>query len=118
VIDGTEFLEKPWQALEKIQDFLNIKKMITRKNFVLSKDGLQCFREHAKDTGNISQSPFYHFKIKEHWCVGGDKGRTLDKKFDMDVGFALDTLFGPMDRHFAEKILRREKFNWNFGSSI
>jgi len=50
--------------------------------------------------------------------MGGDKGRTLDKKFDMDAGFALDTLFGPMDRYFAEKILRREKFNWNFGSSI
>ncbi|CBY33618.1 unnamed protein product [Oikopleura dioica] len=80
VIDGTELLEKPWRALEKIQDFLKIDKLITRKNFVLSKEGLQCFRERVKDT--------------EHWCVGGDKGRTLDKKFDMDVGFALDTLFG------------------------
>ena len=32
------------------------------------------------------------------------------------VGFVLEILFGLMDRYLAEKILRREKFNWNFGS--
>ena len=51
VIDGTEFLEKPWKTLEKIQEFLKLKKIITKKNFVLSKEGLQCFRERVKDKG-------------------------------------------------------------------
>lgn len=52
VVDGTEFLQKPWVAIEQIQEFLRLKKIITRKNFVLSEEGLQCYREHARDKGN------------------------------------------------------------------
>lgn len=85
----------------KLQKFLGIREHITAVNFVLDSSGLPCYVNNADNA--------------EELCIGGDKGRSLDKRFDSDVGKALYELFKPFDDYFAQKVLNREPFNWRYG---
>jgi len=84
----------------QLQKFLNIREHITHDNFIMDPSGLPCYVQNAQNA--------------EELCIGGDKGRTLDKRFEPDVSEALYNLFKPFDNYFAENVLHRQSFNWTF----
>ena len=51
IVDGANFVAKPWEEMEKIQDFLGISREFTRETFVESyhKKGYFCLKvNHQK----------------------------------------------------------------------
>jgi len=109
VVNGNNFLKKPWVPMKHIQEFLGIEPQITRESFVVPTDengnesGIPCFIEPGETTGD---------------CIGkgsSEKGRSLDKNFSPDVAQAMHDLFKPFDDYYVHRILKRKTFDWNFG---
>ena len=99
-------MNTPWVPMEKIQHFLNIEQQITRDSFSVpidsdGKTGLPCFIENGWPMCKVGTS--------------SQKGRSFDKSFTQDVTEQLHELFNPFDEYFANEVLHREKFEWNFG---
>ena len=57
---------KPWELMEKTENFLGIENRITKENFKITDErGVPCFIESQRED-----------------CLGSGKGRSLEKHFD------------------------------------
>ena len=94
--------------MRKIQEFIGLNQTITRESFVIPVD----------DEGRPGLPCFSQGKTPKADCLGkgdSEKGRSLDKRFTKKVTKILNTIFKPFDIYFANKILKRESFQWTFG---
>ncbi len=97
VVDGENLVAKPWEELERVQDFLEVPREITRGNFVRSTEkGFFCFRQSPGDR-LVS-------------CMDQAKGRRHEEISD-DLKDALVEFFRPYNLKLVELLGR--KFTWS-----
>nr|XP_039251128.1 heparan sulfate glucosamine 3-O-sulfotransferase 6-like [Styela clava] len=71
IVNGEEIIKRPWNVIEKIQDFLGVDKIITKKDFFYNNEkGFYCV----------------------HSCLGDNKGRTRSLSLEKRSPFPLLTL--------------------------
>jgi hypothetical protein len=64
ILNGENFIVNPYQEIKKVEEFLNLKKIFLKKNFVFDKaKGFYCIRK------NENQKPT---------CLGPDKGNNIE----------------------------------------
>ncbi len=97
VVDGENLSAKPWEELEKVQDFLGVPREITKDNFVLSDEkGFYCFKQNPKH--------------KYVTCMDKDKGRRQEEVSE-DLKRKLADFFRPYNLELSKMLGRR--FSWD-----
>ncbi len=93
VVDGDNFIDKPWEEMESLQDFLKIPREITRKSFKKSKSkDFYCWKSKGK---NMS-------------CMPSRKGHMHEIKADLEA--KLRSFFRPHNQNLFKMLDRT--FDW------
>ena len=99
IVDGDNFIRRPWEELEAVQDFLGVPRDPPRDNFVLWDD--------------VNEGRFYCLQVTGGLahvvCMGQDKGRA-QRHVPPEVVARLDDFFAPHNEELFRLIGRR--FDW------
>ncbi len=97
IVDGDNLVAKPWEELDRVQDFLKVPKEITKKNFLPSTEKeYYCFKQSPKD--------------RVVTCMDQTKGRRQEEVSD-GLRRRLNELFKPYNLKLF-KLLGRT-FDWS-----
>ncbi|XP_039251726.2 heparan sulfate glucosamine 3-O-sulfotransferase 1-like isoform X1 [Styela clava] len=113
VIDGEEIMKEPWNVVEKVQEFLQIPKFITKENFIENRDTGFYFSRPllVNQTKNGQQFVTYG---EPNCYVMKNKGRTrsksLSEKINSRVVNLLTKFYKPYNEFFFNLI--GEKYDW------
>jgi len=104
IVDGDKFIKKPWEALEKLETFLEIPNEITEDNFFFNATkGFYCGQELIK----LPQSEWTCTRKK---CLNKSKGRPK-AKVDENTYRQLTKFYASHNEIFYG-LVKRFDFNW------
>ena len=112
IINGEDFLQNPGPIIERIQEFLNLPKLILKEDFVKNpKTGFFCYRKFMEEFMNkTSVLPEKEF-LQSLSCLSDAKGRTrmgLTRPSNSSVE-KLQKFYDPHNKAFYELI--RKNYN-------